>query len=110
RQPDGDIQFLGRSDDQVKVRGYRVEPREIEAILARQSGVRETVVALDNGGPDGGRLVAYVVSDNRGDLQASELRSVLEAKLPEHMIPMAYVFLESLPLTPSGKVNRGALL
>jgi amino acid adenylation domain-containing protein len=108
--PDGSIEWRGRKDHQVKVRGYRIELREIEAILNRQSGVREgaVVVWVDELGEK--RLVAYVVPEGqRRKPQTSELRGFLQEKLPEYMVPSAFVELEELPLTPNGKVDRRAL-
>lgn len=104
--PSGDIEYLGRMDHQVKLRGFRVEPGEIEAVLAQHLAVRETVVIAREDQPTDKRLVAYVVPNQECTPTASELRSFLKEKLPEYMIPSAYVLLESLPLTPNGKVDR----
>ncbi|MFL5538126.1 MAG: non-ribosomal peptide synthetase, partial [Longimicrobiaceae bacterium] len=102
---DGTLEYLGRADQQVKVRGYRVEPGEVEAALRRHPGVRDcAVVARDDAG-GGRRLVAYVV----GRADAGELRAHLAQGLPEHMVPSAFVPLHALPLTPSGKLDRRAL-
>ncbi len=101
-RPDGNLEFLGRIDHQVKIRGHRVECGEVEAALARHSGVREaSVIAREE------RLVAYVVGANLG---STELRRFLAASLPAWMIPAAWVFLDALPLSPAGKVDRRALL
>ncbi|HEX6371571.1 MAG TPA: amino acid adenylation domain-containing protein [Longimicrobium sp.] len=98
----GVLEFLGRVDHQVKVRGYRVELGEIEAVLGAHPAVRgAAVVAVD------GRLVAYVAA--AGETDAEALRTHLAAQLPEYMVPAAWVFLQALPLTPSGKVDRRAL-
>jgi amino acid adenylation domain-containing protein len=108
--PDGTLEFLGRNDDQVKIRGYRIELGEIEAALAQHPAVRKSaVIAYDD--PSGGkRLAAYIVlSQHQAMLSMRELRSYLQAKLPEYMIPSVFVPLETLPLTPSGKINRRAL-
>jgi acyl carrier protein len=110
--PDGDIEFLGRIDQQVKVRGYRIEPGEVEAVLARHPGVREAVVvamltARDQAGDR--QLLAYVVLDPERAPGVGELRRFLQEKLPVYMIPSSFTILEALPLTPSGKVNRRAL-
>jgi amino acid adenylation domain-containing protein len=103
----GTIEFLGRADAQVKVRGYRVEPGEIEARLAEHPAVLEAVV-LARPDPRGDkRLVAYYAAAE--PVEAEALRAHLLAGLPEHMVPAAYVRLEALPLTPNGKVDRGAL-
>ena len=101
----GDLLILGRTDNQVKVRGYRVEPGEIEAVLRRHPGVRECLVVLREDRPGDRRLVAYVV----GGAGAGELREHLRASLPEHMVPDAFVPLETLPLTPTGKIDPRTL-
>jgi amino acid adenylation domain-containing protein len=106
-RPDGVLEFLGRDDFQVKVRGFRVEPEEIEARLREHVAVRDAVVVAREEEPGEKRLVAYVVGD--GTAGPDELRAHAGERLPEYMVPAAYVHLESLPLTPSGKVDRGAL-
>jgi len=104
---DGSIEFLGRADEQVKVRGFRVEPGEIEAALSRAPGVRQTtVVTRDYDGDK--RLVAYVVGEH-GRVSVDQLQKTLRESLPEHMVPSAFVVLDELPLTPNGKVDRRAL-
>ncbi|MGE5275910.1 MAG: amino acid adenylation domain-containing protein, partial [Acidobacteriota bacterium] len=108
-RPDGTIEFLGRMDDQMKVRGFRVEPGEVEAALRQYPSVREAVVALREFGPGDRRLVAYVVADASGSRNVSLLRSFLVEKLPDFMIPSSFVWLDSIPLTPNGKVDRSAL-
>ncbi|HVS00913.1 MAG TPA: amino acid adenylation domain-containing protein, partial [Thermoanaerobaculia bacterium] len=100
RLPDGTLEYLGRIDFQVKVRGFRIELGEVEAVLGSHPEVRESVVVARDG-----RLVAYVVA--RGEAQ--DLREHLRDRLPEYMVPSAFVFLEAFPLTPSGKVDRKAL-
>ena len=107
--PCGQIEFVGRSDDQVKVRGFRIELGEIEAVLAQHEDVNQAVIMVVEDVPGQKRLVAYVVIRAGVALTASELRSFLAAKLPNHMLPSAFVRLEKLPLTASGKVNRAAL-
>ncbi len=103
-RPDGTIEFLGRVDHQVKVRGYRVEPGEIESALRRLEGVREAaVVARD------AELVAYVVADGSTARGAADLRAALARGLPPYMIPEHFVFLDALPRTASGKLDRKAL-
>jgi amino acid adenylation domain-containing protein len=101
---DGNIEFLGRADHQVKVRGHRVELGEIEAVLAAHPGVRQAIVIASR--DDDVRLVAYIVG---ASLPHDELRAALRKKLPEYMVPSAFVFLKALPLTPNGKVDRAAL-
>ncbi|MEA2690743.1 MAG: hypothetical protein QOJ16_130, partial [Acidobacteriota bacterium] len=108
--PTGELECLGRSDDQVKVRGYRVEPGEIEAALARHPGVRECVVLVREDGAAGRRLVGYVAEDPDHRATAEELRTYLKASLPEYMVPAGLVVQEDLPLTSNGKVDRRALL
>ncbi|HEY0606761.1 MAG TPA: amino acid adenylation domain-containing protein, partial [Herpetosiphonaceae bacterium] len=124
-RPDGNLEFLGRSDAQVKVRGFRVELGEVEAALGQHPGVRDAVVILRGDGPGGKQLVAYVVenqeprTENQGNspepgsrflvLGSSELRSFLLDRLPEYMVPSAFVLLDVLPLTSHGKVDRAAL-
>jgi acyl-coenzyme A synthetase/AMP-(fatty) acid ligase/acyl carrier protein len=107
-QPGGTIEYLGRNDDQIKVRGFRVELGEIEAQLVRHPQVQAAaVVAIEAAG--GKRIVAYVTPRN-GDHPAVEALSAhLRSSLPEHMVPSAFVSMESLPLTPSGKLDRRAL-
>jgi amino acid adenylation domain-containing protein/FkbH-like protein len=104
--PDGNIQFLGRADHQVKMRGYRIELGEIEAVLGQYPGVRECAVAVREDVPGHKRLVAYVVYQPGQTMTFSDLRRFLLEKLPDYMVPTACVLLEALPLTPSGKVNR----
>jgi amino acid adenylation domain-containing protein len=108
-QPDGTLEFLGRIDNQVKVRGFRIEVGEIEAVLAQHLAVRETVVLAREAQPGDKQLVAYVVPNNEQTPTTSELRNFLLKQLPEYMVPSVFVILEALPLTPNGKVNRQAL-
>jgi amino acid adenylation domain-containing protein/non-ribosomal peptide synthase protein (TIGR01720 family) len=104
---DGTIEYLGRNDGQVKLRGFRIEPGEIEAVLCSWAGVREAVVmARSDDGADR-RLVAYLVTDETVD--AAIWRDRLAERLPEYMLPVAFVCLDSLPLTTNGKVDRRAL-
>jgi amino acid adenylation domain-containing protein len=103
--PDGEIEYLSRNDHQVKIRGFRIELGEIEARLTEHPAVKEAVVLARNDGPEGVRLVAYVI----GHAPSSALREYLIGALPDYMVPTAFVVLDRLPLTPNGKVNRKAL-
>ncbi|ASS75413.1 hypothetical protein CIG75_10705 [Tumebacillus algifaecis] len=104
RLADGNLEFLGRLDHQVKIRGFRIELSEIESILGQNARVLDSIViALD------GKLVAYVVTDPNEELTASDLRAALKARVPSYMVPSAFVFLNALPLTQNGKVDRRAL-
>ncbi|XXY45533.1 amino acid adenylation domain-containing protein [Sorangium sp. So ce269] len=105
---DGTLEFLGRLDQQVKVRGHRIELGEIESTLAKHPGVRECAVALREIQPDDARLTAYVVPQG-GALAPEALRSWLKERLPEAMTPSLFVELPALPLTPNGKIDRKAL-
>jgi amino acid adenylation domain-containing protein/non-ribosomal peptide synthase protein (TIGR01720 family) len=107
--PGGDIEFLGRIDHQVKLRGFRIELGEIEVMLAEHPAVRESVVLVREDTPEDKRLVAYVIPREEVTPTAGELRRFLKARLPEYMLPAAFVMLETFPLTPNGKVNRQAL-
>jgi amino acid adenylation domain-containing protein len=109
RLPDGDIEYLGRIDHQVKVRGFRIELGEIEAALGALPGVREAVVIVREDEPGDRRLVAYVVGTALVSLVPSDLRQALQNRLPEPLVPSALVVLEALPLTVNGKVDRRAL-
>ncbi|KAB8332627.1 non-ribosomal peptide synthetase [Scytonema tolypothrichoides VB-61278] len=107
--PSGEIEYLGRIDHQVKVRGFRIELGEIEAHLRQHPKVRETVVVVRSDSVDSQRIVAYVVPHSGQTLTITELRDFLESKLPNYMVPAAFVMLEALPLTPNGKIDRHAL-
>jgi amino acid adenylation domain-containing protein len=106
--PDGSLEFLGRLDHQVKIRGHRVELGEVEAALSQHAGIREAVVVAVDGPHQEKTLAAYVTKSN-SDVSALELRRFLEPNLPSHMIPSAFVFLDAFPLTPNGKIDRAAL-
>ncbi len=105
--PDGRIEFLGRIDTQVKVRGVRIELGEIEVLLREHPWVRNAVVVVHGEGAEQKRLVAYVVEET--EVQPDELREMLRARVPEHMVPAAFMMLDELPLSPTGKVDRRAL-
>ena len=108
-QPDGTIEFLGRVDHQVKIRGYRIELGEIESAIKQHSMVQETVVLARAAQSGNQRLVAYVVPHKQSNLAISEIRDMLREKLPDYMVPAAFVLLKTLPLTPNGKLDRQAL-
>ncbi|MEH2170925.1 MAG: amino acid adenylation domain-containing protein, partial [Nostoc sp.] len=107
--PSGEIEYIGRIDDQVKVRGFRIELGEIEAVISQYPAVRETVVIVSDDSEDSQRIVAYIVPQKEKTLIIPELRSFLESKLPNYMVPATFVILEALPLTPNGKVDRKVL-
>jgi len=121
--PDGSLEYLGRLDFQVKLRGFRIELGEIESALRQQPAVRDAIVLLEEIGPNDRRLIAYVAPDlpeaaaaAEGPTQESvaqpliaELRRALKERLPDYMLPAAFVVLPALPLTPNGKVDRRAL-
>ncbi|MBD2335847.1 amino acid adenylation domain-containing protein [Calothrix sp. FACHB-156] len=106
-QPDGNLEFLGRIDDQVKLHGYRIELGEIEAVLRQHSQVRELVVVLKEAHPGKKQLLAYIVG--KEDLKSAELRDFIKQKLPEYMMPSQFIFLKALPLTANGKIDKKAL-
>ena len=107
--PDGNLEFLGRTDFQVKLRGYRIELGEIEAILEQNAMVRQAVVVVREDRTGDKRLVAYVVPVGENFLTPTALRTAPKSKLPAHAVPSHFVFLERLPLTPNGKIDRNAL-
>jgi amino acid adenylation domain-containing protein len=115
--PDGKIEYLGRIDNQVKIRGFRIELGEIETVLSQHNAVKTAVVIAQEDETNQKRLVAYIIPQKEiisapkeeNSLNVTELRQFLKAKLPEYMIPSAFVILESLPLTPNGKIDHPAL-
>ena len=107
--PGGEIEYLGRLDHQVKIRGFRVELGEIESVLAEFPGVRQAVVLAREDRPGDKRLVAYLLPQSCVSLSQEVLRTFLRKKLPGYMIPSAFVLMETLPLSPNGKLNRKAL-
>ncbi len=122
--PGGDIEFIGRLDLQIKIRGYRVEPGDIETALERHPLLRETCVIARDADDGGKRLIAYLVAQSRGadapsatrppdapsgEANVTDLRAFLADKLPDYMIPSAFVFLPALPLNANGKIDRAAL-
>jgi non-ribosomal peptide synthetase component F len=103
--PDGNLEYLGRIDHQVKIRGFRIELGEIEAALQEQAGIRAAVVVAREDVPGQKRLVGYVV----GEADVGAVKEALKARLPEYMVPTAFVVLDEMPLSPNGKVDRKAL-
>ena len=106
---DGNLEYLGRTDDQVKWRGFRIEPGEIEPKLAGHPQVQQAAVLLREDTPGDKRLVAYLVAVSGQDLDTANVKTWLKDLLPDYMVPSAFVVLERLPLTPSGKVARRLL-
>jgi acyl-coenzyme A synthetase/AMP-(fatty) acid ligase len=106
--PDGSVEFVGRRDSQVKVRGFRIELGEVEAALARHPAVREAVVVVREDNPGSRRLVAYVTGEPQAP-GSDVLRAFLQEKLPEHLVPAAFVALETPAALSNGKVDRKAL-
>lgn len=107
--PDGNIEFLGRVDYQVKIRGFRIELGEIEAALSQHPDVLQTVVIVREDCPGNQRLLAYFVPKGKQAPSTQKLHRFLKKKLPDYMIPSAFVMLKALPITPNGKVDRHAL-
>jgi thioesterase domain-containing protein len=106
---DGSLEFRGRSDDQVKVRGYRIEPAAIERAVCLHPAVRQAVLLTEGSPPAGRQLIAYVVPHSRGAVAPHELRDFLRQRLPEYMIPSRIVLVDSFPVSPNGKIDRRAL-
>ena len=105
----GEIEFLGRRDDQIKIRGFRVELGEIEAALAKHPGVREVAVIAREAASGDKQLAAYLVAAQGTAVSTTGLRSFLQQQLPEYMVPSSFTVLEAMPLTPNGKINRRGL-
>jgi amino acid adenylation domain-containing protein len=108
--PDGNLEFLGRVDNQIKLRGHRIELGEIETALEQHPGILQAIITLREDRPGDKRLVAYLVGQNSAGVAAEELRKYLASRLPEVMVPSIFVFLPELPLTANGKIDRKALL
>lgn len=106
---DGAIEFIGRLDNQLKIRGHRIEPGEIEAALERHEAIASSLVIVDGNGADDRRLVAYVVPAGSGAIDAAMMRDYLKTQLPDYMLPAAVVAVPAWPLTANGKIDRKAL-
>ncbi|MFM6077686.1 MAG: AMP-binding enzyme, partial [Dolichospermum sp.] len=106
--PDGYIEYLGRIDDQVKIRGFRIELGEIETVITAHSQITAAAVVVREDNPNIKQLVAYIVT-NEPSLNRSDLQNFLKQKLPDYMIPTVFVFLDALPKTPNGKIDRKQL-
>lgn len=107
--PDGRLIHRGRKDSQVKVRGFRIEPVEIEMALLRSDLVKQAIIRTQRNDSGEQRLVAYIISAVERTLTVSELRYFLEKELPDYMIPFSFVVIKAFPLTPSGKIDRQSL-
>ena len=107
--PDGNLEYLGRIDNQVKIRGFRIELGEIEAVLAQYAMVRENAVIVHEDSKNDKRLMAYFVPHNGQVIDNADLRTFIQQRLPDYMIPSALVSLEAMPLTPNAKIDRRAL-
>ncbi len=108
-RPDGLLEYLGRTDSQVKIRGFRVELHEIEAVMEEHQGIYEALVVLDKNTPSAPRLIAYFIPVRQPGLPARELRAFLKERLPEFMIPAAFMSMNSWPHTTTGKIDRSKL-
>jgi amino acid adenylation domain-containing protein len=107
--PSGEIEFLGRVDDQIKIRGFRVELGEVETVLGKCPGIRDAAVIAKEDASGGKQLVAYFTAAQGSKPAVSELRRYLQQQLPDYMVPSAFVSLPAMPLTPNGKINRREL-
>jgi amino acid adenylation domain-containing protein len=107
--PDGQFEFIGRSDFQIKIRGIRIEPREIEALLCQQPDIQASIVIARDDLSGEKELVAYIVASEDAHISAGTLRSTLAASLPKALVPAVFVRLEMLPISPNGKIDRGRL-
>ncbi|HEX3891037.1 MAG TPA: non-ribosomal peptide synthetase [Terracidiphilus sp.] len=108
--PSGNLEFVGRADFQIKLRGHRIEPGEIEALLEQLPGVKQAVVVAREDREGDRRLAAYLVGEASRTTSAAVLRTAIESKVPDYMVPSAFVFLPAFPLTDNGKIDRKALL
>jgi thioesterase domain-containing protein/acyl carrier protein len=106
---DGNIECLGRNDHQIKLRGYRIEPEEIQAAIAKHPSVRDALAVLESSATGDSRIVAYLISRTNHPPDATELRNFLRRSLPDYMVPASFVFLDSFPLNGNGKIDRRAL-
>ena len=107
--PEGAVEYLGRLDHQVKIRGFRIEPGEIEALLVQDAGVKQAIVLAREDATGDQRLVAYIAARNGDAPQAADLKALLSTRVPDYMVPSAFLYLDAFPLTPNGKVDRKAL-
>ena len=107
--PDGNLEYIGRMDHQIKLRGFRIELGEIETAIEQQPDVRQAVVLVREDVPNDQRLTAYVTARDRAAVDGKTLRAALSSRLPEYMLPSQWVFLDEFPLTPNRKVDRRAL-
>ncbi len=107
--PDGNIEFLGRKDYQIKLRGYRIELGEIETAIGKYRNIKDSVVIAREDKPGDKKLVAYIVPENKAEIDINDLRNFLLKHIPDYMVPSAIMILDELPLTPNGKVDRKAL-
>lgn len=107
--PDGEINYLGRIDSQVKIRGFRIEPGEIESALKQYKTIRDNVVIVREDTPGDKRLIAYIIGRDNQETDIPDLRKFLKTKIPDYMVPSAFVFIDQFPLTSGGKIDRKAL-